>query len=58
MIQMAFWPGEQVVTGTLENIADEVARAGIQPPATLVVGEVVNLRKKLALAMMAAVRTV
>jgi len=38
MIQMAFWPGEQVVTGTLENIADEVARAGIQPPATLVVG--------------------
>jgi uroporphyrinogen III methyltransferase/synthase len=57
MIQMAFWPGQQVVIGTLENIADEVARAGIQPPATLVVGEVVNLRKKLALAMMAAVRT-
>jgi uroporphyrinogen III methyltransferase/synthase len=57
MIRMAFWPEEQVVTGTLESIADEVARAGIQPPATLVVGEVVKLRKKLALAMMAHVQT-
>lgn len=47
MIQMAFWPDELVVTGTLASIADEVERAGIKPPATLVIGEVVRLRQKL-----------
>jgi siroheme synthase len=36
-----------VVTSTLDAIADEVERAGIQPPATLVVGDVVSLRDKL-----------
>jgi len=47
MIQMAYWGGERVVIGTLETIATEVRRAGLEPPATLVVGEVVRLRKKL-----------
>jgi len=47
MIQMAFWHGEKVVTGTLATIASEAERAGISPPATLVVGEVVRLREKL-----------
>ncbi len=47
MIQMAFWPEERVVTATLGSIAAEVERAGIGPPATLVVGEVVRLREKL-----------
>jgi uroporphyrinogen III methyltransferase / synthase len=47
MIQMAFWDGEHVVTGTLRNIASEVRRAGVEPPATMVVGEVVRLRDKL-----------
>ena len=47
MIQMAYWDGEHVVTGTLENIAAEVRSSGIEPPATLVVGEVVRLREKL-----------
>lgn len=47
MIQMAYWDGEHVVTGTLENIAAEVRRAEVEPPATLVIGEVVRLRKKL-----------
>lgn len=47
MIQMAFWDGEHVVTGTLNNIAGEVRRAGVEPPATLVIGEVVRLRDKL-----------
>lgn len=47
MIQMASWDGERVVTGTLGTIAPEVRRAGLQPPATLVVGEVVRLREKL-----------
>jgi uroporphyrin-III C-methyltransferase len=47
MIQQAFWHGENVVTGTLATIADEVARAGVSPPATLVIGGVVALREKL-----------
>lgn len=47
MVQMAYCADERVVTGTLENIAAEVRRANIQPPATLVVGEVVRLRERL-----------
>ena len=47
MIQMAFWHGEKVVTGTLASIAGEVERGGISPPATLVIGEAVRLREKL-----------
>jgi len=47
MIQMAYCEGERVVTGTLEKIAAEVRRANIEPPATLVVGEVVRLRERL-----------
>ena len=47
MIQMAFCEGGRVVTATLETIAGEVRRAAIEPPATLVVGEVVRLRERL-----------
>jgi uroporphyrinogen III methyltransferase/synthase len=47
MIQMAYWDGEHVTTGTLATIAEEVRRTGVQPPATLVVGEVVRLRERL-----------
>lgn len=47
MVQMAFWHGEKAVTGTLATIADEIERAGVEPPATLVIGEVVRLREKL-----------
>ena len=47
IVQMAFWHGEKVVTGTLESIAGDVEKAGISPPATLVVGEVVRLHEKL-----------
>jgi uroporphyrinogen III methyltransferase/synthase len=56
IIQMAFWEGERVVTSTLDAIADEVERAGIQPPATLVVGDVVSLRHKLVRMPSPAVR--
>ena len=48
MIQMAFWHDESVVTGTLQDIARKVKEAGIRPPATLVIGEVVAMREKLA----------
>jgi siroheme synthase len=47
MIQMAYCESERVVTGTLESIAAEVRRTNIEPPATLVVGEVVRLRERL-----------
>lgn len=49
MIQMAFWPDQRIVTGTLGSIADEVERLAIKPPATLVVGQVVKLREKLGM---------
>ncbi len=38
---------QQVVTGTLETIEEEVARAALKPPALIVVGDVVNLRAQL-----------
>jgi len=47
IVQMAFWHDEHVVTATLGTIAAAVAEAGIKPPATLVIGEVVRLREKL-----------
>ena len=37
---------QKVATGTLENIVDRVAEAGITAPAIIVVGEVVSLREK------------
>jgi uroporphyrinogen III methyltransferase / synthase len=48
LIQRAFWPEQRVIVGTLGTIAAEAVRAGIEPPATLVVGEVVRLREKLS----------
>ena len=38
---------QQTVTGTLHDIVDRVAAAGLKPPAVIVVGEVVALREKL-----------
>lgn len=48
VIHAAYWDDERVVTGTLGSIADVVEQAGLRPPATLVVGDVVRLREKLA----------
>ncbi|MCV5597754.1 hypothetical protein OFN66_29145, partial [Escherichia coli] len=39
-------PEQRTVTGTLEDIAERVAEAGIRPPAVTVVGEVVRLREE------------
>jgi uroporphyrinogen III methyltransferase/synthase len=47
IIQMAFWPGERTITGTLATIAEECERSGIEPPATLVIGEVVRVRERI-----------
>jgi uroporphyrinogen III methyltransferase/synthase len=38
---------QQVVTGTLETIEAEVERAGLKPPALIIVGDVVRLRERL-----------
>jgi uroporphyrinogen III methyltransferase/synthase len=38
-------PDQRTVTGTLEDIADRVAEAGLKPPAIIVVGDVVALRE-------------
>ncbi len=47
MIQMAYWHDEQVVTATLQTIAEEAKLQGVKAPATLVIGDVVKMREKL-----------
>ncbi|MEW5763508.1 MAG: uroporphyrinogen-III C-methyltransferase [Acidobacteriota bacterium] len=47
-IQMAFWHDEAVLVSTLGRVEEDLARAGIRPPATFVVGEVVRLREKIS----------
>ena len=39
-------PEQRTVTGTLEDIAERVAEAGLKPPAIIVVGDVVALREE------------
>jgi len=41
-------PRQRTVAGTLETIADRVREAGLRPPAIIVVGGVVDLRKELS----------
>ena len=47
IIERGTQPGECIVTGTLSDIAKRAALAGIRPPATIVIGEVVRLRETL-----------
>jgi len=47
LIQLAYWDNERVVVATLANIAAEAERMQVQPPATLVIGEVVRWRERL-----------
>lgn len=47
VIRWGSTPDQETVVGTLATIAEEVARAGLGAPATLVVGEVVRLRERL-----------
>lgn len=46
-VRWATRPDQQTITGTLADLADRVERAGMKPPATVVIGEVVRLREKL-----------
>ncbi len=47
VVQMAYWPGEQTVVGTLETLPQLALEAKIRPPATIVVGRVVAVRERL-----------
>jgi uroporphyrinogen III methyltransferase/synthase len=46
-VRWATRPFQQTITGTLEDIADRTEAAGMKPPATFVIGEVVRLRGRL-----------
>lgn len=48
VIRWGTLPRQKTVVGHLENIAEEVRRAGLKAPAIIVVGDVVSLRDKLA----------
>jgi uroporphyrin-III C-methyltransferase / precorrin-2 dehydrogenase / sirohydrochlorin ferrochelatase len=43
-------PGQQVLTSTLGAVADDAGRAGIRPPAVVVIGDVVRLHEMLGAA--------
>lgn len=47
VIEWGTLPAQRTVTGTLGTIAKQCARAKVAPPAILVVGEVVRLRRRL-----------
>ncbi|MGA2114255.1 MAG: uroporphyrinogen-III C-methyltransferase [Bryobacteraceae bacterium] len=46
-VRWATRPDQETVTGTLATLPAQIAERGLKPPATIVVGEVVRLRKKL-----------
>lgn len=48
VIRWGTTPDQEVLIGTLANIAKRVEEAGIQPPAVVVVGDVVTLHEQLA----------
>lgn len=48
VIQWGTTPEQRTVKGTLSDVADRVAEAGLTPPAITVVGEVVRLRETIA----------
>ena len=41
-------PDQQVISGTLVSLPAKIHEAGLRPPATIIVGEVVRLREKLS----------
>jgi len=47
IIQQGYWPGEQVVVGTLEQLPALSEAAHIKPPATIIIGDVVQVRDRL-----------
>jgi uroporphyrin-III C-methyltransferase len=47
VIEKGFTADERLVSGTLATIAEEASKAGVKPPAVIVIGEVVRLRETL-----------
>lgn len=47
LVRWATTVGQQVLTGTIADIADKAESAAFKPPAVTIVGEVVNLREQL-----------
>ncbi|MBT1070805.1 uroporphyrinogen-III C-methyltransferase [Pelotalea chapellei] len=47
LVRWGTTPEQQVLTGTIADIAERAAQACFKPPAITIVGEVVNLREKL-----------
>jgi uroporphyrinogen III methyltransferase/synthase len=47
-VRWAARPDQQTISGTLATLPGQVAQAGMKPPATILVGEVVRLRGKLS----------
>lgn len=47
LIRWGTTPGQETVTGNLDNIVERVEKAGLKAPAIIVVGEVVKLRQTL-----------
>ncbi len=48
VVSWATWPHQRVVRATVEKIADAVKEAGLEAPAVLVVGSVVDLAERLS----------
>ncbi len=47
VVQIAYWPGERVLFAPLAEIASRSREGGIEPPAVLLVGEVVGIHTRL-----------
>jgi uroporphyrinogen III methyltransferase/synthase len=47
LVRWASTPHQETLTGTLADIAERVATCGFQPPAVIIIGEVVDLRAQL-----------
>ena len=48
VVQQGTTVRQRVVVGTLQTLAEKVAAADMKPPCLIIIGEVVNLREKLA----------
>jgi uroporphyrin-III C-methyltransferase len=46
IITWGTYPNQQVLTGTLEDLAEKKDAAGLKPPGIVIIGEVVRLREK------------
>lgn len=47
VVQWATLPRQRTLVGTLETIVDDIAREGLEPPAVIIIGEVVKYREEL-----------